>query len=177
MKKRYEILPGLPGTGPMYIPISSGGEPFYSEGFAVRFWTSNGKEWIANFAEGWTNYSKVFDFPERNRVVVIAKGQGYIMNPDQQRPLKTFGITINEVIQSKDGTLFCSDGLGITMLNNRTGEFWESPRISLDGIKGLHLTNNMLLGHCYNPLSDHKPWTPFELNINTKEVKGGSYTF
>ena len=53
VQRRYEILDGLPTYGPMYVPVSEDGEPFYSEGFVVRFYKSDGSEWVANFKPGW----------------------------------------------------------------------------------------------------------------------------
>jgi hypothetical protein len=60
--KRYEILDGLPSYGPIYISISQDGIPFYSEGFVVRFYKSDGTNWVANFKPGWTNSSGVYEF-------------------------------------------------------------------------------------------------------------------
>jgi len=177
MKKRYEILQSLPVYGPMYIPISSDGEPFYSEGFVVKFWKSNGETWVANFAEGWTQYSEVFDFPEQHIIIVFAYGQGYIMNPDEERPLSTFGLTINEVIQTEDGSLVCANGISIFVLDNRNGEAWETQRISWDGMKELKLMGSILHGQAYTPMNSNEPWVSFEVNLDTKEVKGGSFFF
>ena len=50
--KQYELLESLPAYGPMYIPISETGEPFYSEGVAVRFYKKDGTAWVGNFATG-----------------------------------------------------------------------------------------------------------------------------
>src|SRR5690606_39492556 len=44
VQRRYEILDGLPTYGPMYVPVSEDGEPFYSEGFVVRFYKSDRSE-------------------------------------------------------------------------------------------------------------------------------------
>lgn len=48
----------------MYIPISEDGIPFYSEGYVVRFYKSDGTSWVANFKIDWTNFSGIYDFPE-----------------------------------------------------------------------------------------------------------------
>ena len=52
MKKQYEILPSLPPYGPIYTPITPddtrSSNP-YSEGFVIRFFTSSGESWVANF--------------------------------------------------------------------------------------------------------------------------------
>ena len=51
--KRYEILNSLPSSGPMYVPVTGNGEPFYSEGVAVRFYKTDGSNWVGTkFPEG-----------------------------------------------------------------------------------------------------------------------------
>lgn len=59
--KRYEVLNALPTYGPMYVPVTEDGKLFYSEGF-VRFFKSNGDNWVANFKPGFKSFSDVFDF-------------------------------------------------------------------------------------------------------------------
>lgn len=174
-EKRFEILKGLPPYGPMYIPISDDEEPFYSEGYIVKFKKSDGEEWVANFRPGWTNYSNIFDFPEQNLIVVFAGGQGYIMNPEEQKPKMTFGLTIKDVIQKEDRSLICSDGIHILLLDNKTGEIWKSDRISWDGIKDLKLVDNKISGQTYDPTNSNQHWSDFELDFETKEIKGGSF--
>ena len=139
-KKRYEILESLPVYGPMYIPVTENGEPYYSEGFAVRFYKTDGTNWVANFKPGWTGLNKVFDFPEHDKTIIIAGGLGYIMTPENEKPLSTFG-----------------------------------DRISWDGIQNLKFKNNIISGQSYEPSISMEGWTDFSLNIETKELIGGSY--
>ena len=174
-EKPYEILNGLPPYGPMYIPISAGKEPFHSEGYVLKFKKTDGEEWVANFKPCWTDFNKVFFFPEHKIVVVFAGGQGYIMNPDEQEPKMNFGLTIKDVIQNEDGSLICSDDIQILVLDNKTGEIWKSDRISWDGIKDLKLIDNKVTGQTYDPTNSNQPWSDFELDLKTKEIKGGSF--
>ena len=114
LQKRYDILQGLPSYGPMYIPVSEDGEQFYSEGFVVRFYKSDGSEWVANFKPGWTDCSLVVDYTDQNRIVVIAKGQGYIMTPDQPTPIDTFGVGIKDAIKTDDNKIVFVDDIYVT---------------------------------------------------------------
>lgn len=174
-KKRYEILDSLPTYGPMYIPVSENDEPFYSEGFPVRFYKSNGTNWVANFRPGWTGLNKVFDFNEHDKTIVIAGGLGYIMTPEKEKPLLIFGLTINEIFQTDNGSLVCADGISILTLDNLTGELWRSERISWDGFRNLKLNDNIISGQSFDPTNSIKEWADFSLNIKTKELTGGSY--
>jgi hypothetical protein len=73
----------LPPYGPMFTPIGTGYENPYSEGSVVRFSKSDGSTWIANFATGYSGFSFVSHFVKTGFVVVIAKGQCYIISPDR----------------------------------------------------------------------------------------------
>ncbi|MCC6180632.1 MAG: hypothetical protein IT237_02230 [Bacteroidia bacterium] len=174
-EKQYEILDGLPAYGPMYIPISSKGESFYSEGFVVRFYKQDGSTWVANFSKGWTNFSKVFGFTKQNLVVVFANGTCYVMTPESETPKLSFGVTINNVLQTENGSLICSDDTNITILDNETGELWRSDRISWDGIKDLQIKNNTVVGVSYDPTVDGEEWSEFSIDLKTKILKGGSF--
>jgi len=99
--KRYEILDSLPVYGPMYIPVTDDDEPFFSEGLPIRFFKSDGTDWVANFKPGLTGLNKIYDFPLLDRVIVIAGGLGYIMTCENEKPLGTFGLTITEIFQTE----------------------------------------------------------------------------
>ena len=167
--KNFEILSGLPPYGPMYIPISTDSyeAPSYSEGFVVKFKQSTGEEWVANFKRGETSYDNVFGFPEYNLVVVFAGGNGYIMNPDIQKPIKIFGHLISEVIQKDDGSLICCDTRCIIIYKPEKNELWKSHEISWDGIRNLVLQGNKLCGQSFDPFDS--TWSNWELDIETKE--------
>ncbi len=173
-QNRYDILPGLPSYGPLYIPVSEDGEQFYSEGFVVRFYKSDGTEWVANFKPGWSDCSLVVYYPESNRLVVIAKGQGYIMTPDQQTPLDTFGVNIKDAIKTEDNKIVFVDDVYVTLIDDK-GVVWQSERISWDGIKDLNLKDNILTGLSYDPMDSITEWIPFSINLDSKEITGGSY--
>lgn len=173
-QKRYEILDGLPAYGPMYIPVSENEEEHYSEGFVVRFFKSDGTEWVANFKPGWTDCCLVVDYPHSNRMVVIAYGQGYIMNPEQQKPIDTFGVNIKYAVVTKDNTIVTTDDIYVAIIDDN-GVNWQSKRISIDGIKDLMLHENTVTGLACNPMGNSDEWIPFAIDLETKEITGGSW--
>jgi hypothetical protein len=173
--KTYEILSSLPPYGPLYIPVTEDGEPFYSEGFVIRFFKSDGTNWVANFKPGWTELNRVFDFQDHKILIVIAGGLGYIMTTENEKPLTTFGLTISEIIQAENGSLVCADGVSVHYLDNVTGDIWESEPISWDGIREIKLVGDLLIGETYDPTNSVKEWSEFSINLKTKEIIGGSY--
>jgi len=173
-QKRYEILEGLPAYGPMYVPVSESGEQFFYEGFVVRFYKSDGKQWVANFRPGWSQCNLVVDYADSNRVIVIAKGQGYLMKPDNEIPIDTFGINIKDAIKTDDNKIVFVDDIYVWLVDDK-GELWQSERISWDGIKDLKLKDNILTGLSYDPTDSIIEWIPFSFDLETKEITGGSY--
>jgi hypothetical protein len=172
--KRYEILDALPTYGPMYIPVTENGEPFYSEGFVVRFYKSDGTDWIANFQPGWTNYKAIYELANSNNLLVIACGTCYLMNPDEIKPISVFGVGYLSVLKSKNGRLILQDQTDLTFIETN-GEHWHTERISWDGLSELKLDNNIVSGLSYDPMNDAAEWVEFSYNIDDKILTGGSY--
>lgn len=172
--KRYEILEALPVYGPMYIPVTESGEPFYSEGFAVRFFKTDGTEWVANFQPGWTELRKVLEFEGTSKLLVIANGACYLMLPDETRPLSVFGVGYSDLIKADKQRLVLQDQTDLTIIE-ANGEHWHTERISWDGLKDLKIENNMVTGLSYDPMYDADEWVIFSYDLNNKILTGGSY--
>jgi hypothetical protein len=158
----------------MYIPVTESGKPFYSEGFVVRFFKSNGDNWVANFEPGWTKCNTVFDFPNSDNIIVIAGGQGYVMQPDNEKPIDTFGVTIDFVLRIDDDKIIATDNTDVRELSS-AGQLWRSPRISWDGIKDIKVEDGILTGLSYDPMDEANEWVPFSIDLTTKQIEGGSY--
>ncbi|GAB3783568.1 hypothetical protein GCM10028818_41830 [Spirosoma horti] len=161
----------------MYVPVTQVEQPFinpYSEGFVVRFFDSSGESWVANFNVGYTTFKAVFDFPQTDLCIVIAGGNGYIMKPDQTKPVDTFGTTIDIAVLADQEKVICSDGCHLTIIDS-SGDLWVSKRISWDGIADLRIEGNTVLGLAYDPTHESDDWVDFTLNLDTKQLSGGSY--
>ena len=76
---------------------------------------------------------------------------------------------------TENGSLICADNTNVTILDNETGELWRSDRISWDGIKDLQIKNNCIIGISYNPTAESDEWIEFSIDLDTKEIKGGSF--
>ena len=170
--KRYEILDALPAYGPMYIPVSADGKPFYSQGFVVKFIKSDGSEWVANFKPGIGQYSGVH--PLNDTYAIFSSGTCYIMNPDITKPINIFDSDYYQVINSSKHQIIAIDTVYVTIIEP-DGQRWQSERISWDGFKEIKLKDYILSGLSYDPTNNENEWVPFSLNIKTKEIYGGSY--
>jgi len=161
----------------MYIPITQVEQPFinpHSEGFVVRFFDSFGESWVANFNVGSTTFNTVFDFPQTNLCIVIAGGNGYVMKPNLTKPVGTFGGAIKSAILTDQQEVVGSDDTDLTVIDCN-GQLWVSERVSWDGIKDLHINKRIVTGSSYDPMGDNNEWIDFTLNLDTKQLDGGSY--
>lgn len=173
---QFELLEGLPGYGPMYVPIASNAEPFYSEGFVLRLFPKDGEPWVANLRPGLNSFNAVLDFPEHNKVVIIAGGEGYVLDPTRHHSLIDFGAQIEHTLTVDDYAVLFVDLVGITVLFLSTGELWKSERISWDGMRNLIVQGKRVHGESWQPGRSDEKWDPFTLDLESKHVTGGSYS-
>jgi hypothetical protein len=172
--KRYEILDGLPGYGPMYISISESGEPFYSEGFVVRFYKDNGTDWVANFKPGWTKLKQVIELKNSTNLLVIALGECYLMNPNDTKPISVFGVDYSNVFTANNKIVLQAT-TSFTIVK-QDGTHWNTERISWDEFKDVAVENDTISGLAYTALEPNE-WTEFSYNIETKILIGGSWNW
>jgi len=178
---RYEILPGLPPYGPMYVPISEDGRPFASEGFVVRIYRNDGTSWVANCAPGVTDFSGVFPLIATEQIVVIAGGAGYFLHSGQPTPTQCFGINIRGIVPNASQRLIFYTDTEVEVIEP-DGTLWISERIGYDGLKDLSCQDDMVSGLVFDVLQTgngvegwEDVWESFTLNLITREVQGGPF--
>jgi hypothetical protein len=174
MKPRFEILDALPTYGPMYISVTGDDEPYFSQGFTVRFFKKDQNSWVANFRPGWTGLNAVYEFIDQENILVIAGGTCYLMNPESSIPLEVFGVGYETVIKTLDNRLILQDLTDITIIEPN-GDHWKTERISWDGLKGLKLEGNLVTGLSFDPMNDKKAWVEFVVDLEKRNVTGGSF--
>lgn len=167
MQERYEILPGLPATGPMYVTIPPDN---YSEGFVVRFYKENGGEWIGNFKLGYEGLNTVIKLGQ-SKLLVIANGTCYVVDPETEKVENTFGTTYENRIDAPDGRVVLIDRSLMTILEP-DGTYWHSSEFALHGIEDLTIKNNIVSGIFYNPTNETDDWYEFTFNLATKTFTG-----
>jgi hypothetical protein len=172
--ERFEILAGLPPYGAVALPFPSDGAGRHREGLVVRFNPASVEPWVGNFQRGATTYNSVLAHPDGRQVVVVAGGQGYVIDPEMRMETQcrmsasiNFAISMPEFNQIVLGTdlefgAIRADGTG-----------WNSGRLSWDGIKNISISAATLKGEAYSPLSDS--WFPFTLDLLTGESFGAIY--
>lgn len=144
---RYRILPGLPGTGPVPVQFSylKGGR--HKEGLVVDFYSEGDKSvWIGNFQPGLTNYSDVTDHPKSDYCVVIAGGQGYVVNRNSAKLVECLGGTIISFLQLPEyGLTLLIENDNLIALDAEK-IIWTHYFNNVDGIQGVRLVSRVLTG-------------------------------
>ena len=109
----------------------------------------------------------------RKRVVVLARGQGYVVDPDAPEDVSTFGYDFHEffLLPELDAILFVGD-LEIQAIN-KEGRWWHTGRISWDGIRNIKIEPARLCGEAFTPVGDR--WVPFTVDLTTGECQDGVY--
>ncbi len=169
---RFRVLPGLPATGPLPEQFSDSGQGKHREGFVVEFEPSDGASWIGNFQPGYAQgYSQVILHPDGQRLLVIAGGTAYVVDPETRELIATFGGGVEIVLADEERhQLIIGNGLWFEAVT-ASGMRWRSRRLSWDGIQNVRIDGSALRGEAWN-LSD---WSEFTVDLQTGDVVGSSY--
>jgi hypothetical protein len=163
-KKRFEKLERVPQYD--VLPILGG----YGNGYPVQFFKKDGSSWVANLPTGNGGCHAIIDYPEKDRIIVIAAGALYVICPEIQEILAIYDWDIQQIFQTDDGKIVAASGTDIFIFNYE-GLLW-SQRVSCDGIIDLQLNGNLLSGLSFN--TSLEQYVPFTINLGTKMVQGGS---
>jgi hypothetical protein len=172
-EKRYKILNSLPVYGPMYVPVTANSIPFYSEGFPVRFYKTNGTDWVANFEPGCTGLNEIFEFEHTQNLLIVACGTCYLMDPDETNPIKVFGGGYSHTFKASE-KLVLQNSTNLTIVEP-DGKHWDTERISWDGLADIHIEDHIAHGLSFDPTHEADEWVAFSYDLNTKILTGGSY--
>ena len=96
----------------------------------------------------------------------------------EQNPLQAFGVGFTNVYKTQDNFLIAADQTDFRVIEIESDKVWHTERISWDGFKDLHFTEEFVTGSAFEPTSDDETeWKPFSFNFRTKEIVGGTYQF
>jgi hypothetical protein len=166
----FRILKGLPGAGPWPEQFSEPGGSTHNEGFVVEFLPAMKPPWVGNFQLGFGTYSGVLRFPDGGPYVVIAGGQGYVIEFNEKQLLRRLGGGICSVVSVPQLSLLIFGSPWNIEAWDANFMHWRSRRVSLDGIRNLRVERGWLKGMAC-ALGDSE--VPFEVNLETGEAFGG----
>lgn len=170
----YEVLPGLPATGPWPEQFSATGMGHHKEGLVVRFHQQDRSTWVGNFQRGLTDYDGVVTHPDGKHVIVIAGGQGYVVAPESREVTECLGGAIIQTYVIHNPALIVLDHQGIAFeALSPGGRIWRTQRLSWDGFRSVRIESGRMLGEAWSPMDDR--WQRFEVDLVTGASSGGSF--
>lgn len=144
----------------------------HSEGFVVRFLPATRDPWTGNFLPSFGQLTGIFAHPDDRRAVVVAGGQGYVVDIESACVTEEFGADLGEVFDVAEPRALVF--AGYTSLDVITPtETWRSARVSWDGIANLRVRGTSVVGDGFDPLNDS--WQAFDVDLSTHELTGGAY--
>jgi hypothetical protein len=143
----------------------------HREGFVVQFMPDGSEEWVGNFQPSLRQYSKVFWHPDQKRIIVVAEGQAYVIEPNERRVTEVFGGSIECAFELKqDGLIVFANGLWFEVLAAE-GVRWTTKHLSCDGMRNVQIIKDKIVGEgCMFDESWHK----FEVDLATGLSVGGA---
>jgi len=168
----FRRLPGLPPYGPMAIPFPSDWGRTGSEGLVVEFDPSDGSTWAGNFEPGLGGLDEVRKHPNGRDVLVASSGSLFQVNADARTAVE-IAPAVFSVWEVGPQLVYDNQGIWFLCLDS-SGVVWTTQRISWDGFDKIQFTANHILGMAWSPIEDK--WLPFEVDLETGVVRGGSFT-
>ena len=141
----------------------------------IRFLRADGAAWVGNFQRSSPQgFDGVVDHPDGRQVIVVAGGEGYVVDPESQRQTHSFGEGMINFAQRVPDLNMVVIGNGTELAAfSANGAGWNSERISWDGMRDITITATILRGEAWSPVS--KAWHPFEVDLLTGKSRGAVY--
>jgi len=164
-------MPGLPPYGAPAIAFPADWARSGREGVVVEFEQADGGKWTGNFKPGFGGLDDVRRHPNGRDVLVASSGNLWQVDP-MHRSAETLESAVLAVWDVADRLVYDDQGLWFVCLGS-TGLIWRTGRISWDGFDAVQVTKNRILGMAWSPIEN--AWLPFEVDLETGVVVGGSY--
>ena len=133
-----------------------------------------GNNWVGIFQPGHYEFSGVYQHPNSIDLIIVSRGQGYIINPESRQLLETFNGCIFSVIDLPETYYILFQDASSLLCYDCSGFLWENTEIAWDSVRGLKVTGNILSGEFHRSHED--VWASFWLNLKTGSVHKGEYS-
>jgi hypothetical protein len=177
--ENFKILSSIPANS-ISKKFEATNHKIYQEGLFVEIVPDINSSWIATFNPGNSNFCGVYQHPNRVDLIIISRGQAYIINPESRNLIDTFGSNIIAVIDAPDKYIKSSYpepyivSPFILFIDNShlicydySGLVWRNIEISWNNVRKLKVENSRLIRECCSLESGS--WLPFWLSIKTGE--------
>ena len=170
----FQILPGLPSSGPPAQPFPPDFGRLGREGLVVEIIPPRAPSWVGNFSRGLSSFSAVYQHPDGERLFVVAGGHGYVVDSATRSIVNEVGAAITGVwpLSSPPSLLLDHQGIAFERIGPE-GRLWHTRRLSWDGFKELNITPDTISGLGWRASGD--TWEPFTVDLRTGRTRGGAY--
>ena len=173
MSATFKVLPGLPPYGAPAIACPQRWERRGGEGFVVAFEPTLGAQWVGNFGRGLSNKDAALPHPDGRRVLVIAGGALYEVDPVKAEPVDVADCCVTEILHISYLNCFVFARNHVSLMRwDAAGKRWDTGRISWDGFAKLRAERQHVLGEAWSAPGDE--WRPFEVDLDTGDASGGA---
>jgi len=178
MPPKFRLIPNLPG-GDFRVRDFGWTKPTAdpSVGVLVEFDPLSNTPWVGNFAPGgWTGHCSALPFIDGRRVVVLAAGRTYLVDPERHRvdaELSEFAV---DAYEATEPPLLIVNWHGICFeAYDASGMKWRTRRVSWDGIQNAEVTGSILTAETWS--APYQRWVPVSVDLHTGQATGGAYDF
>ena len=169
----FEVLPALPGKGPRAKPFSSTQKAWLQQGLVVKLTPNSGNSWVGNFQPGREGATGVFPHPGGAKVVVVATGQVYVVDPDARTAAVLPGAVAN-VHTVDDPRLLVFEERGVHFRALGAGGLrWRTKQITWSAFRNVAIEGTLLSGESCDAIGH--TWERFEVDLRTGRTTGGTY--
>jgi hypothetical protein len=170
---KFEILSGLPTSGDWPEQFSATGMGTHREGTVVKFYPDTQPAWVGNFQRGMTGLSAAIEHPNGTHAIVVANGQGYVVDVANRQMIECFGGIIDSMFRVPNQNVIIFGDCTNFLAYGPNGILWRSGRVSWDGIRSVTVKDRELVGEAWTPMGE--TWKPFAVDVTSGVVRGGSY--
>lgn len=166
-----DFAPEFPGSGyeSFYFTKGSG----HKDCVTVEVTPLTGAKWIGRFEKGDEGTTGAFSCPEKDRVCIVANGQGFIvsvLDPRDYRIVESYPIRSVHGVPALNLILFLDYSRVVAY--GLQGLAWSSAQVSWDGLDIQHIGNDTVDGVGWDAPSGSK--VTFSVNLRTGYHTGGS---
>lgn len=172
----YEVIHEIPSVVSQIIYIPNEGPGVGRDGVMVKFSPSNGASWIGIFAFGDMlpgGECKVYPGPGEKRLTILAKGEAYIVSPDDSSSfIHVKSCPAVRAIPVPNWNLMLFHDYTEIVAYNETGLAWETRRISWDGIEVDEVSDDAVTGKSWD--APNEKHVEFRVYLANGSHQGGS---
>ncbi|NEO87834.1 MAG: hypothetical protein F6J87_26795 [Spirulina sp. SIO3F2] len=142
--------------------------------FLVEIYQEDGTSWQAEFKSGDSEFSNVYQHPNREDLIVVSGGQGYVVNPETQQKTETFGGEITHAIELRSAHQILFKSGHQFIVYNVQGLLWKQIIPMLHELRQLNDEGRSILTGEQKATAD-ADWQPFWMNTDTGQTYSEKY--